>query len=194
MKQIVEKTNEQLLLEAELIRLAKAGNRHTFSQLIIIYQKDVFRLAYGFFHNRDDAMEIVQETFLKVYRKLDHYNESDPQAQFGKWVYRMAYNLCIDFYRKYKKNKAELKDIYKHHEERQSKTLNPESFMEQENFHHSLEESMTRLPKRQKTVFTLRHYSGLKHEEISGVLNISVGTIKTLYHRAIKNLKKQMAE
>lgn len=180
--------------ERTLVRRIKQGYQPAFTELASLYQQKVFRLAYGFFQNRDDAMEIVQETFLRVYQKLDGFDENDERTRFNNWIYRIAYNLCIDFYRKFKKKKAEMKDIYEFDQDQRTDSTFPEDQLDRENFRHHLEKHVMKLPRRQKMVFTLRHYSGMKHHEIADTLELSVGTIKSLYHRAVKNIKKHLVD
>ncbi len=83
-----------------------------------------------------------------------------------------------------------MKELYEFN--RDSKTLTPrkEDQLDHESFRDNIKKSVRQLPKKQQTVFVLKHYQGLKHQEISIRLNLSVGTIKALYHRSIKNLKK----
>ena len=183
--------------ENEIIRQVQQGNRNAFTELVFLYQRKIFKLAFGFFQNRDDAMEIVQETFLRIYEKIHRFEYSDgsgnghPDA-FRNWVYRIAYRLCIDFYREFKKKKVDDRELYEFHENRNRETTNPESQMDRLHFKHTLQKCVMRLSKRQQMVFMLKQYSDLTHEEISRMLNISVGTTKTLYHRAIKNLGKRL--
>lgn len=195
MKKVPENTNElhdEIRDESNLIRQVKAGHQWAFTQLVSVYQKQVFRLAYGFFRDRDDAMEIVQETFLRVYQKLDGFDENDGRTQFKNWVFRIAQNLCIDFYRKFRKQKADMKDIYEFDENTRGEDTHPEDKLDRETFRRNLEESVIKLPRRQKEVFMLKHYNGLKHHEVGEILELSVGTVKSLYHRAIQHLKKHM--
>ena len=195
MKSNVEETNansDAAENERNLIRQAKEGHQWAFTQLVSLYQKPLFRMAYGFFRDKDDAMEIVQDAFLRVYRKIEGFDETDPRAQFKNWVYRIAHNLCIDHYRKYKKQKAEMSDIFQHNEDIRGDSGSPEEAVDRETFRENLKLSVLRLPNRQKSVFTLKHYDGLKHHEIAEILNLSVGTVKSLYHRAIQNLKKHL--
>lgn len=180
--------------ERTLVRRIKQGYQPAFTELASLYQQKVFRLAYGFFQDKDDAMEIVQEAFLRVYQKLDGFDENDERTRFNNWIYRIAYNLCIDFYRKFKKKKAEMKDIYEFDRDQRMDTTFPEDQLDRENFRHHLEKHVMKLPRRQKMVFTMRHYSGMKHHEIADTLELSVGTIKSLYHRAVQNIKKHLVE
>ncbi len=76
-KQVMEITDVDANDEKQLIRLAKEGNQPAFTKLITLHQKQVFRLAYGFFQDKDDAMEIVQETFIKLYRKIDDLEQKN---------------------------------------------------------------------------------------------------------------------
>lgn len=193
MKETLEATNANVDKDRILLRQVKQGYKSAFTELVTLYQGKVFKLAYGFFQDRDDAMEIVQETFLRLFQKLDGFDENDPDCQFNKWVYRIAYNLCIDFYRKFKKQKVDMKEIYEFNEETRTSPASPEDQLDRQNFRRSLKKSVMRLPKRQKMVFVLKHYSGLKHHEISEMLDLSVGTIKSLYHRSIQNIKKGLA-
>ena len=178
--------------EYELIRRVRQGDQQAFTQLVSLYQQQVFKLAFGFFQDRDDAMEIVQETFLRLYQRIHRFEQVGAQTAFKNWVYRIAYNLCIDFYRKFKKKKAGDKEVYEFYETRDQETTNPEDHLDRLHFKHTLKKCVMRLSKRQQMVFMLKHYSDLKHREISNILNLSVGTVKSLYHRAVKNLEKRL--
>jgi RNA polymerase sigma-70 factor (ECF subfamily) len=193
MKETPEATDVNMEKDRILIRQVKQGYKSAFTELVTLHQGNVFKLAYGFFQDRDDAMEIVQETFLRLFQKLDGFDENDPGSIFHKWVYRIAYNLCIDFYRKFKKQKADMREIYEFDEEMRPNPASPEEQMDRRNFRRNLKKSVMRLPRRQKMVFVLKHYSGLKHHEISEMLDLSVGTIKSLYHRSIQSIKKSLA-
>jgi RNA polymerase sigma-70 factor (ECF subfamily) len=176
--------------DRELVRQAKQGCQSAFTELISRYQKSIFKLAYGFFQDKDDAMEIVQETFIRLYEKLDGFDENNEKTLFKNWVNRVAYNLCIDYYRKFKKKKADMKEIYEFNRDSKTLTTRKEDQLDHESFRDNIKKSVMQLPKKQQMVFVLKHYQGLKHQEISIMLNLSVGTIKALYHRSVKNLKK----
>ncbi len=178
--------------ESELIRQVREGNPRAFTELVGNYQKAVFKLAYGFFQDGDDAMEIVQETFIRVYQKFDRFSNDESPAAFRSWVYRMAYNLCIDFYRKYKRKRAPEQDVYDFYETGGKEPVRPEEAIDRLHFQQALKKSVMKMPKRQRMVFMLKHYSALKHHEIAETMNISVGTTKSLYHRAMKYLEKHL--
>ncbi len=192
MNGLQELNNEDIRKENELIRQLQEGDREAFTELVTLYQQKIFKLAFGFFQDRDDAMEIVQETFLRLYEKIDRFEKAQSQTAFKNWVYRIAYNLCIDFYRKFKKKKAGDKELYDFYESRDRESANPEDILDRLHFKHTLKKYVMELSKRQQMVFMLKHYSQLKYHEISGVLDIAVGTAKSLHHQAVKNLEKRM--
>ncbi len=84
-------------VEKRLTQRAKRGDREAFAELIEIYKDKIFQLAYRMVGNREDAEDIAQETFLRVYANLHAYDES---YKFSTWIYRIATNLCIDRGRK----------------------------------------------------------------------------------------------
>jgi RNA polymerase sigma-70 factor (ECF subfamily) len=190
MRNIKEITDVGTARENELIRLVKVGNNQAFTEIVTLYQKRIFKMAYGFFRDSDDAMEIVQETFLRIYEKIDKF---DNHSSFKNWVYRIAYNLCIDFYRKFKNKSKHSKEICEFDKVSSADTIDPEVHLDRQNFQESLQNSLETLSKRQKMIFVMKHYNSLKYREISEILNISVGTVKSLHHRAAKVLKKKLA-
>lgn len=192
MNERMEQNNARMHEESILVRQVREGNRQAFTELVTRYQRDIYKLAFGFFQDRDDALEIVQETFMRVYEKIDRFGKLSTDNSFRHWVYRIAYNLCIDFYRKFKKKKADDKELYEFYESRDRETTNPESDLDRLHFKHTLKKSIMGLSKRQQMVFMLKHYSDLKHQEISTILGLSVGTVKSLYHRAVKTLGKRL--
>lgn len=191
MKEIQEFSDADARNEQELVRQVLDGSHQAFTQLVNLYQKKVYQLAYGFFKDRDDAMEIVQETFMRLYEKMHKFEKAETSYAFRSWVYRIAYNLCIDYYRKFKKKKADDRELLDFLES-ESESHSPEDHIERAQFRIALEKSVSELSNRQQKVFRLRHYSQLKHQEISEVMDISVGTVKTLYHRAVKGLEKRL--
>lgn len=190
MKNLQELTDEEIKRDYELIRLVKQGNRQAFTEIISLYQERVFKLAFAFFRDRDDAMEIVQETFIRIFEKIDKF---DNVSSFRNWTYRIAYNLCIDFYRKFKSKKNDRRDVFQLDEVHHSAAADPEANIDRQNFRENLQRSLQSLSRRQKKIFMLKNFSALKYTEIADIMSISVGTVKSLHHRATQNLKKKLA-
>jgi len=176
--------------ERDIILQAKEGNQQAFSKIISLYQERIFKLAFCFFHDREDAMEIVQNTFLRVYEKIDHF---DTETHFKNWIYRIASNLCVDYYRKFKKKKHQTQSLQEWSQNNISPSPGPEEMAINQIFYESLKKSIQKLSRRQKMIFVLKHHSNFKYKDIAGILKISVGSVKSLHHRAITNIKKKLS-
>ena len=143
---------------------------------------------------RGDLVDIMADIAPDVYAKFVMLNKKGGKQLLVQWQNAIYGTMVASllFYRKFRKKKAELKDLYQFDQESRTTSTNPEDILELENFRSNLKKTVRRLPKRQKMVFELRHYSGLKHHEISGMLGVSLGTVKSLYHRAVQTIKKKL--
>ena len=171
-----------------LIERVKNGDRDAFMTITNLYQKKVFLLAYSFFRNRDDALDIVQETFLRFFQKVEMFRRGE---NFQNWLLQIAKNLCIDYYRK---NYGKRKELM-------SNTPVDELNLSVQNGHDPevasdlrtiFSASIKKLAKRQKMIFVMKHYNQLKYKEIAEVLGISLGTVKSLHYKAVQNLRGQI--
>ena len=179
-----ENENIQVLLEK-----AREGDRQAFKAIVSIYQQKVFLLAYSILRNREDGMDIVQETFLRLYQKLGAYER---EKNFQAWLLQMAKNLCIDYYRKNYSKRRELESTMSIEElnlAADNGPNNPASYDLRQVFSRCLE----KLGDRQRMIFVLKHYNGLQYQEIAQVLNISVGTVKSLHFKAVQNLRNLLS-
>jgi len=170
-------------LEQELIARAKSGNSNAFDELIKMHQEKVFRLAYRMLDNRDDALDVVQETFSRAYRSLKSFRG---ESSFKSWVTRIATNLCISRYRR--------KRIFIDIEEMLGLGKTPHWDMEIDADVHrkALSKAMTTLTSRERAVFVLRMEEELTIEQTAQMLKIAGGTVKALLHRANEKMKKEL--
>jgi RNA polymerase sigma-70 factor (ECF subfamily) len=174
---------------AGLMSGVREGDRESFLAVIRLYQKKVFQMAYGFFGNREDALDVVQETFLRVHEKAALFREG---YGLQSWVLQVAKNICIDYYRKNYKKRKELESG------RSLDELNPAAEAEPNpgeasDMRHILRQCVDRLARRQKMIFVMRHYQELRNEEIAKALGISLGTVKSLHFKAVRNLRSMLA-
>ena len=168
-----------------LIEKIKEGDREAFMNITSLYQKRVFLLAYSFFHNREDAMDLVQETFLRLYQKINMFKRGE---SFQNWLLQISKNLCIDYYRKnYGKNR-ELKSETPVDELNLSgqEGQNPEVSSDLRTIFSA---GIKKLAEKQRMIFVMKHYNQLKYKEIAEVLGISLGTVKSLHYKAVQNLR-----
>jgi RNA polymerase sigma-70 factor (ECF subfamily) len=182
--------NDGSELQADLVLRVQQGDREAFSELVRLYQKKVFALAFGFFRDREDALEIVQETFMRVYEKIGLYR---PDHSLQSWIYRVARNLCVDYYRKNAK-KRKLEDGFDSVCERQLGCADTAvADWESRRITAAIDHSVAGLSWRQKEVFSLKYHQGMKLQQVAETMGISIGTVKALHHRAINRIRREVA-
>jgi RNA polymerase sigma-70 factor (ECF subfamily) len=154
-----------------------------------IYQKKVFIMAYSILRDREDALDAVQETFLRLYQKAGLYK---PGSSFQSWLLHIAKNISIDSYRSRRRKKQDwetakpLDEIAVAVEDRDCDSADSD-------LRSAFSRSVETLAERQRMVFVMRHYNELPFNEISETMRISVGTAKSLHFKAVQNLRKRLA-
>ena len=178
-----------------LIEQCLKGQQSSFSELIDEYKNMVFSLSYKMTNSLEDAEDISQEVFIRVYKSLYNFN---PNYKFSTWLYQITLNICRDRFRKGKipsvsldtpLNKDDQKDLRSIIPDNQN---NPEDIImgvEQTNFINDL---ITSLPLKYREVIILRHLKDLSYDEMSKILNISLGSVKTRLFRARELLKNKL--
>ncbi len=166
------------------------GDMSAYQELVRLYQKKVFRVISGYHRDKEDAMEVLQDTFLKVYTARQTWER---RTSFSAWLYKIAINASIDRYRRGDKGRtSSLDDIAEGRMQHPAITGAPrtplESLGDRER-RRLLEEAVRRLPARQREVISLRFFGEMQLEEIAGVLNCPLGTVKSNLHKAVLALK-----
>lgn len=181
-------------MDVRLAKLARKGDQRAFAEIVGLYKDKIFHLAYRMLNNRHEAEDIVQETFLRVYKSLDRYDENQ---KFSTWIYRIGTNLCIDRLRKRKPsysldadmNDQEGMDGYSMIP---SDDRTPESEMLISETQRIIHQAIESLPAKYKTIMILRYIQDMSLQEISDVLDLPVTTIKTRVHRGREYLRKKL--
>ncbi|MEW6103994.1 MAG: RNA polymerase sigma factor [bacterium] len=161
----------------ELVILSRK-DKENFARIVNRYKNRVYNIAYNYFYDYDEANDCAQEAFVKVYKSLSSYKLG---TNFKAWLFRITHNLCIDRIRK-KKKEIRLED-------------NPEIIPYSEDdpdIKLSLEEAVGKLSPEYRAIIGLRYQEDLSYEEISKVMNIPIGTVKTWLFRAKGALKKNL--
>jgi len=153
------------------------------------YQKQIYWHVRRLVIDADDADDVSQETFIKVWKALPEFRE---QSQLYTWIYRIATNEALSFLRK-KRNKYffPIVDVEK---ELSEKIKNDNYFFKGDEIERKLNLALLQLPEKQRIVFNMRYYDAMKYEEISQVLGTSVGALKASYHLAAKKIEKILIE
>ncbi|MEK3885323.1 RNA polymerase sigma factor SigW [Paenibacillus sp. PL2-23] len=182
------------VLENRLARLALKGDQQAFAELVDLYQDKLYHMAYRMLSNRQEAEDVVQDTFLRVYKNLDRFDET---LKFSTWIYRIATNLCIDRLRK-------RKPTYSLDAESQeyegldgysmipSDNKTPETELILSDTQRIIHQAMESLPPKYKTVMMLRYIQDLSLQEVGDILGMPVTTIKTRVHRGREFLRKKL--
>ena len=183
----------------DLIALAASGSEKAYRELLDRYQRPVFSLIYRMVRDREQAEDLAQETFVKVFNHIDSFN---PKYKFSSWIFKIASNLTIDALRKKDLNTVSL-DGSRHASTPdeidatritvESRDENPEEFLEAKELGQEIEGAIGKLRPEYRTAILLRHVEGRPYEEIAEIMGIPLGTVKTYIHRARGELKETLA-
>lgn len=178
--------------EKRLVKRAQRGDTAAFEELVTAHEARIYSLCLRMTGNREDAYDLTQESFLKIWRKLDSFNQD---ASFGTWAYRLASNTCIDFLRKEKKRRdVPLFSEDDDGEETQlllpDQRYDPEAIVQQRDLQASLEAALESLEPQYRQILTLRELCGLSYSEIGSQLQLKEGTVKSRLARAREQVRK----
>jgi RNA polymerase sigma factor (sigma-70 family) len=154
-----------------------------FNLLLKKYQQKIYWHVRRMVIDHDDADDLVQDVFVKVWKNLPGFRND---AQLYTWMYRIATNECITFLNKKKqKNNISLDDV----DYELADTLSSSDQFSGDQIQHKLQQAILTLPDKQRLVFNMKYYDDLKYEEISDILGTSVGALKASYHLAVKKIE-----
>ncbi|MFC1716367.1 RNA polymerase sigma factor [Candidatus Poribacteria bacterium] len=163
----------------------QSGEFDAFDEIVNKYRERVYNLAYRVTHNAEDAFDISQEVFIKVFRSLGRLKDT---SAFDAWLRRVAMNACLDHLRRRStEQNLECSTLVQEHISSNERTDGP---VEDGELRGMISRAVNQLPKRQKKVFMLRHYEGLTLKEIAEALNCSPGTVKAHLFRATRRVRK----
>ncbi|WP_071396678.1 RNA polymerase sigma factor SigW [Bacillus tuaregi] len=170
------------------------GDRNAFGEIVEIYKDKVFQLSFRMLGNRHEAEDIAQEAFIRAYVNIQSYNIN---LKFSTWLYRIATNLCIDRIRKKKPDyylDAEVAGTegLTMYSQIPSKTRLPEDDVESLELQDTIQREISNLPEKYRTVIVLKYIEELSLNEISEILEMPLGTVKTRIHRGREALRKQL--
>ncbi len=185
--------------DRQLAQWACEGRERAFREILTRYERPVFSLVYRMIRDRSRAEDVAQEAFIKAFNAIQSYN---PSYKFSSWMFKIANNLAIDHLRR-----RELDTVSIHgsahadsneEAERSRITLvdegeSPEEYVENRELGSQIERAMGRLRPEYRTAIVLRHVEGHSYEEISQVMEVPLGTVKTYIHRARAELKELLA-
>jgi RNA polymerase sigma factor (sigma-70 family) len=174
-------------LDSELIAAFKNGDVKGYNEIVMKYQQQVYWVIRKMVNSHDDADDLTQEVFIKVYSALKDFRE---ESNLFTWLYRIAMNYSINHIRKIKiRNTVSFELVT---EQVESKDKMSDETMDEAAKRKLLEEAIETLPAKQRAVFNMRYYDELSYEEIADITKKSVGGIKANYFHAVKKLGEFM--
>jgi RNA polymerase sigma-70 factor (ECF subfamily) len=184
----------------DLIREAQRGERTAFDSLVRRYDQSVLRLALHMLGNEQDAQDIHQEAFIKAYRHLGNFRF---ECSFYTWLYRIVTNLCLDQLRRRKSRREDPATVLDASGDEMDlmanvpddrAMANPGRELDRKVMGECISDALNKLTPRERTVFELKHYQGLKLRTIGDMLNTTEETAKNTLFRATRKLRSNLAE
>ena len=172
-----------------------AGDTEAFRVLVERYSRKVFRLAYRMTQNEQDAEDVVQETFLRAYRRLKQF---ESRSSFGTWIFRIAANAAMDLTRKRGRHEQAAQPMQETEEgvdplaSTPATDPTPDRILLSGELKYKVESVLASFSPQVRTAFVLRHYEGMSIEEISEVLGLKVSATKNSIFRAVQRLRKEL--
>jgi RNA polymerase sigma-70 factor (ECF subfamily) len=166
------------------------GDSEALGPLMERHHRRVYRIALSYVRNPDDALDVVQETFVKAFQKAWRWRGD---AEVGPWLTRIAVNQSIDFYRRSRRRLKREEPLEPEEHTIAARLPSPESLTFSGEISQKILRALKTLPKRQRAVFVLRHYEEMTLPEIALSLGMNVGTVKSNLHRALGRLRGRLA-
>ena len=185
--------------DRELVESARKGDREAFRTLFERYHRRAYALAFGVLRNQDDALDVVQDAFIKAHKYLDKF---EGNSSFYTWLYRIVMNLAIDHLRKHRRarpvelDEARLDEGVGADDALLPKMLgsNPGRALMDKQIRARIEEALGELSDNHRAVLVMRELEGMSYEEMAQAMNCSKGTIMSRLFHARKNMQKRLAD
>jgi RNA polymerase sigma-70 factor (ECF subfamily) len=174
--------------EAKLIALCQEGDQKALKEIFDLHHKKVYRVAFGMVRHREDAMDIVQDVFIKLFRSIKEFKG---ESRLSTYLYRMTVNTSIDHIRKMGKpghNRAlEDEEGFQPAEDGEKR---PDRIFLYKELEGKVNEALSQIPSDQRTAIVLREVEGLSYEEIAKTMKCSIGTIMSRLHYGRKKMQE----
>ena len=185
--------------DQELVKRSIQGDGQAFDELVLNYQNKVYALAFRYMSNEEDAYDMSQDTFIKAYRSLRSFKG---ESSFGTWIFRITTNVCLDEIRRRKRRVVPFSldeplatmDGEEVEKEIADSSLSADRIYEQKELSQYIQKRLDEMKPEHKTAIILRDVMELSYDEIAGVLNCSIGTVKSRINRARGILQKKLGD
>ena len=180
--------------DPELVSLALLGEERAFRELVERYRARIYTFILRIVKDREEASDIAQEAFIKVYSSLQSY---DPARNFSSWLFKIAQNISIDYLRKRHPEEISIHAAFETKDgevslQLPSRELEPDRELEGMEVHEAIEVAVSDLDPIPRSAILLRHVEGRTYEEIAEILGVPLGTVKTHIFRARRLLRARL--
>ena len=180
--------------EESILGKVEVEKQNEFQNVVMPHKNDLYNYALAIARNSDDAQDLVQETYFKAYK---NYHQFEGGTNSKAWMFMILKNTFINNYRKLKREPSkvdydEIEDIYENIKSEQSKDNNLDLDFYNNLFDDDLSSALAKLPEKMKEVFLLCDLEGYSYEEISEIVDIPIGTVRSRLHRARKLLQDEL--
>lgn len=190
-------THGNELDDRELVSAARRGDRNAFRTLFERYHRRAYALAFGVLRHQDDALDCVQDAFIKAHRYLDKF---EGNSSFYTWLYRIVMNLAIDHLRKHRRIKPVELDETKVEDAGDESLLprilgaNPGRALMDKQIRARIDQALGELSENHRAVLVMRELEGLSYEEMAQAMDCSKGTIMSRLFHARRNMQKRLLD
>lgn len=179
------------LLDEDLARLAQQGNQDAFAELVKRYEKQIFSLAYRLIGDYDEAADLAQEAFIRIYQMLHRY---DPEKRFFSWMYRVAQNTCLNAMQRRPSNVVPVERAEEYFSDTAAgEAAEPERDYLNREIRRNIDRAISELPDNYRDIIYLRYIEDLSYQQIADKLGLPVSTIETRLFRGRKLLQQKLA-
>jgi len=178
--------------EAAAVVDARNGSREAFGALVHAYQRRAYSIAYGFVRNRDDALELAQESFARAFQAMERF---DTRMPFYPWLYRIIKNTCLNHLKKKRRHgETSLEGLRDTGYDVADDGDSPSRAADLADMRRTIAAALDRLAPEHREILVLRHFQGLSYAEIAECLAIPQGTVMSRLHTARRKLRDEMGE
>jgi len=182
------------MTEQELVEGIKNKSEKAFSELVLMYQKQVLNTCFGFLGNYEDAQDVAQNVFIKVYESAHSFRK---ESKLSTWIYRIAVNESLNYKKRLsRRNFLKYFDFLNQNQtnkvENESNFIESEAILELDEKNSMINKALDKLPESQRIAFTLHKYDDIPYQQISEIMNISLSAVESLIFRAKQNLQKYL--
>jgi RNA polymerase sigma-70 factor, ECF subfamily len=176
-------------IDKTILQQAANGDHFAFKHIYEVYRENVYSLTYYMLGNENDAYDVSQEIFIKLFTSLGQFKH---ESEFSTWFYRLSINACLDHLRKENRHRTRYVNQTETDSFADTSTEPLDLLVLRDQINNDIEKAIQTLSPKLRSAMMLRHIDGLSYEDISRILNCSVGTVSSRLNRGYKSLGKAL--